>query len=180
MTKKIRQKITYLQNQKSFWGEIKKAFFIIIKRLSLKQVKQFFWKVRVRLQKFFLLKLNRFSVLTIHEITRNFLIRYVKSNTPIVLQEKWKNVHLFIFTRFSVKNLKWEIAWRTLLLYGRVRHETFYTLNEEPTMMINFKFCLLIRKTRSYGQLKKNLLCAPNTTSPCRWLLSQFMVSDDS
>ena len=56
--------------------------------LSLKQVKQFFWKVRVRLQKFFLLKLNRFSVLTIHEITRNFLIRYVKSNTPIVTQEK--------------------------------------------------------------------------------------------
>ena len=86
----------------------KKVFFIIIKRLSLQQVKQFFWKVRVRLQKFFLLKLNRFSALTIHEITRNFLIRYVKSNTPIVTQEKWKNVHLFIFTRFSVKNLKLE------------------------------------------------------------------------
>ena len=34
MTKKSRQKLKFLENEKSFWGEIK-AFFIIFKRLSV-------------------------------------------------------------------------------------------------------------------------------------------------
>ena len=34
MTKKLRQKFKYIENKKSFWGEIK-AFFIIFKELSI-------------------------------------------------------------------------------------------------------------------------------------------------
>ena len=41
MTKKSRQKLKYLENEKSFKGE-RKAFFIIFKGLSLKQIKQIF------------------------------------------------------------------------------------------------------------------------------------------
>ena len=41
MPKKSRQKVKYLENEKSIWDE-KKAFFIIFEGLSLKQIKNFF------------------------------------------------------------------------------------------------------------------------------------------
>ena len=50
MTKKSRQKFKYLEKEKAFKMK-EKAFFIICKGLSLKRIKQFLWKVRVRLQK---------------------------------------------------------------------------------------------------------------------------------
>ena len=49
MTKKSRQKFKYLENKNSFLDEIKNIF-IIFKELSLKQIKQCFWKGRDRLQ----------------------------------------------------------------------------------------------------------------------------------
>ena len=45
MTKKSRQKFKYLENEKSFQDEIG----IFNKRLLLKQIKQYFWKMRIRL-----------------------------------------------------------------------------------------------------------------------------------
>ena len=50
MTKKSRQKFKYLEKEKAFKMK-EKAFFIICKGLSLKRIKQFLWKVKVRLQK---------------------------------------------------------------------------------------------------------------------------------
>ena len=41
MTKKSSQKLKYLENEKSFLDE-KKAFFIILKWLLMKQITQFF------------------------------------------------------------------------------------------------------------------------------------------
>ena len=41
MPKKSRQKVKYVENEKSIWDE-KKAFFIIFEGLSLKQIKIFF------------------------------------------------------------------------------------------------------------------------------------------
>ena len=48
MTKKSRQKFKYLEKEKSFKDEIK-TIFHYFKGLSLKQIKHFFWEVRVRL-----------------------------------------------------------------------------------------------------------------------------------
>ena len=42
MTKKSSQKLKYLENEKSFLDE-KKAFFIILKWLLMKQITQFFF-----------------------------------------------------------------------------------------------------------------------------------------
>ena len=44
MTRKPRQKFKYLENEKGFKDEIK-CIFHDVKGLSLKQIKQFFWKV---------------------------------------------------------------------------------------------------------------------------------------
>ena len=43
-----RQKLKYIENEKSFKDEIK-VFSIIFIELSLRQIKPFFWKVRVQL-----------------------------------------------------------------------------------------------------------------------------------
>ena len=52
MPKKSRQKFKYLENEKSFQDEIK-AFLIIFKGLSLKQIKQiFFGKLESDFKKF--------------------------------------------------------------------------------------------------------------------------------
>ena len=48
MTKISRQKFKTFEKEKSFQGELKNNF-IFLKGVSLNQIKQFFWKVSVRL-----------------------------------------------------------------------------------------------------------------------------------
>ena len=48
MNKNSWQKPKYLENRKSFEDEMK-SFFILFKGLSMKEIKEIFWKVRVEL-----------------------------------------------------------------------------------------------------------------------------------
>ena len=48
MNKNSWQKPKYLGNRKSFEDEMK-SFFILFKGLSMKEIKEIFWKVRVEL-----------------------------------------------------------------------------------------------------------------------------------
>ena len=91
MTKKSRQKFKYLENEKSFKMK-QKAFFIIFKGLSLKQIKQFYFSEGESREGDDNLSLQLYRKLTPHNEwipCKNFA--YIQSRNERFLWEFWNN-----------------------------------------------------------------------------------------
>ena len=114
--KKLRQKLKYLQNEKSFWGEIKR-FFIIFKGISV--VKNCLRRVSAPLKQLLLTKMmiDRFSLEdTFKELNFGIKKKTVHKKCPKSAQKKDTRSFFILLVVMSITRFIVSFPWYLVLL----------------------------------------------------------------